>query len=486
MTDHSTEQTRFEFAWISHFRVFRVFCGKTLLLRLCTLNWRQRLPNCLFVFCLLFIAISSADAATTNSEFEAAKKTFLSNMRRSGPYDRATAVKLLAKVVQPGTAELLIKRGVTDEDLNVRKTARKALRQLAVDTHVNQYLFGELEKSIRKTTGFDVSCEYFRALTITADEDQQNQFLKWLDEYLAAPKANLLIPITVIDDLGLQGDVDAVQSVKFLAKAKIFESHFGYRRCIVQAMSQIRQIEAVDYLIELLPKTEGLIQYDVIQYLTRLTKKRFRQKHEKWAAWWEENRESFQFPDPDEELPDEEVIDDEEDNERVRYYGIPICAKRVVFVLDTSLSMHGQPIEAAKMALLKAVQSLPEVVQFDIVLFDSQATTWRPQLSPATPEAKRAAEHLVTTRELGGGTASSTALKAAFKLEPEAIYFISDGKPTDFQPDMIVNAVTQLNRIHRISIHSVGLVTGNRGGGELRSFMYPLANRNWGTFRLIE
>ena len=384
--------------------------------------------------------------------------------------------------MQPATAELIIKRGLTDQDAIVYKAARKALRELANDQAVNGFLFNELDKSVRKSMAPQITCEYFRALVATENETHQAKLVKWLDDYLSSPKANWLVPMIVIDDFGLQGDLDAVQAVRLLAKAKAFGTHFGYRRCVVQAIIRIKKPEAIDYLIELLPSTEGLIQYDVVLYLTGLTKQKFRDNDSKWSVWWKDCRADFQFPDGEDPL----LESSEEDDEQLKYYGIPICAKRVVFVLDTSLSMHGHPMEAAKIALLKAVESLPESVQFDIVLFDTHATTWRPRLSHATVEAKKEAGHLVIAREMGAGTASSDALLAAFKLDPEAIYFISDGKPTDFPPEQIITAVTLMNRIRRISIYSVGLVTGNRGGMELTNFMQPLAEQNWGSFRLVQ
>ena len=89
-------------------------------------------------------------------------------------------------------------------------------------------------------------------------------------------------------------------------------------------------------------------------------------------------------------------------------------------------------------------------------------------------------------RGLKLGTASSAALNAAFGMEPEAIYFVSDGEPTDGTPAQIVSAASQFNRTRRVSIHTVGVVTQRNGGIGLTMFMQPLSDQNYGKFQLIE
>ena len=96
------------------------------------------------------------------------------------------------------------------------------------------------------------------------------------------------------------------------------------------------------------------------------------------------------------------------------------------------------------------------------------------------------ASQIIADRALKLGTVSNAALNVAFELDPEAIYFVSDGEPTDGQPAQIVNYVTQFNRTRRVSIHTVGVVTIRNGGAGLTSFMEPLADRNYGKFRLVE
>ena len=436
----------------------------------------------LLVAGLFQVQISAAVATPPDAEFVTAKQSFLKEMKKKSTEARVAAVDRFAELARPETAEFLLKRGFSDPETPVRIATQRGLRKLAGDPDVGLFLIDELKKSLRKSSaGESNQIELLRALAPDEDESRQVEIQKILDDFLASAKSNYLVPITVIDDAATQGDAEALRSLLLLSKAKKFDEHFGYRRALVQAFSQIREPEAVDFLIDLLPKTEGLIQHDVIQYLTRLTSQKFRDNDREWKIWWTENRSKFDFPPLGDVLP--EVIQ----GEQVRtYYGIPICAKRIVFVLDTSGSMRGQPIERAKQALVKVIESLPEQVAFGLIFFDNSPTVWQPRLVPATIEAKQLATRTISERGVKLGTASRAALNAAFELQPEAIYFLSDGEPTDGTPDQIVNEARQFNRTRRVSIHTIGVVTQNHGGVGLTLFMQPLAQQNFGQFRLVE
>lgn len=431
---------------------------------------------------LVALVASAVCGAPPASEFAAAKQTFSFAMKSPNPKGRAAAVTTLSTHTEVGAAELILKKGVTDGDEKVRLAAREALKKLATDAAVGDFLMAEFKKASRKQGSFEIAMEIIRALVSVEDENRRAELLSCLDEVLANPKANLLITMTLIDQLGEHGEADDVHAVELFTKAKMFKDHFGYRRCCIQAMIMIRKPEAVDFLIEFLPKADGIIQYDVITYLTRLTKKTFRTDVNGWRKWWEENRDEFEFPDADKDL--EEI--EEDDFEGLSYYRIPVCAKRIVFVLDVSGSMHGTPIELAKEALSNVIMALPEDTEFNFLTFSGQTDLWQRRMLPATPKNKRMAVGAVMSRGVGGVTASMAALNVAFQQQPEAIYFVSDGAPTDGQPGQIVDHFSKLNKLYRVSIHTVGVVTSGASGFGLPLFMEPLSGRNYGKFRLIE
>ena len=88
---------------------------------------------------------------------------------------------------------------------------------------------------------------------------------------------------------------------------------------------------------------------------------------------------------------------------------------------------------------------------------------------------------------LEAGRLPTHALDMAFRFDTEAVYFLSDvpncGQIVD--PNAIVDAVTQANRSRRISLNSIGILSGEPGG-PLDSFMKTLAKQNFGDYRRVE
>ena len=440
-----------------------------------------RFAGTLLILCVVVVSTLKSSFAESDATFRDAKTQFSKQIRKKAPADRIAAVEAIAEFAQFEAADLVLKKGILDPALEVRLASQTALRNIARNPQIARALLEDLKKHLKRPMPIETIPEYFRALATTTDKQIQEGLVKALDEYLASPKGNLLTPIQIIDDFSKQGDLDALNAVLLFTKSKSFDSNFGYRRCVIQALFRMKHPQAVTFLIELLPQAQGLIHHDIVVYLSKLTEQKFRDDHQDWTEWWNTHRDTFEFPLilP---LVNHEPLDDK----RPTYYGIPICAKRIVFVLDTSGSMRGRPIEAAKKALLDVIATLPESVHFDVVLFDKSISEWQPTLVPATSENRQLASQTVMAKSLQNGTASFAALYAAFDLEPEAIYFLSDGRPTDGSPDQIAQTILVKNRTRRISIHTIGVVTDRSNGSGLTYFMKPLAEENYGSFKLIQ
>lgn len=430
---------------------------------------------------LLLLFLGTGWTAEGNPAFREARQNFLVQIRKKAPDDRVQAIASIANFPQHEAAELILKRGVSDAHPEVRKAAQAALKQLAKVDTVSTALLEDFKRAVHKVPVTEAATELLRCLALSTDPALQQQVLKVLDDYLAGPKGNLALPITLIDDFARQADDEAWVAVKFFAQSKAFESKFGYRRCVVQALTHIQNPDAVMTLITLIPQSNGLVQHDIIQYLTKLTSQKFKDNDREWMVWWKEHQAQFEFPKGGVPAADVPLGTDQQ-----TYYGIPVCAKRIVFVLDTSGSMRGAPIEAAKASLLQVIEKLPPEVRFDVVMFDKSAVAWQPRLMPATTQAKEDAARTIRNRGLQKGTVSFAAIETAFNLEPEAIYFLSDGQPTDSQPDQIFNTFCALNRTRRVSIHTIGVVTDRGNAAELILFMKPLAEQNFGSYRIVD
>jgi Ca-activated chloride channel family protein len=110
-----------------------------------------------------------------------------------------------------------------------------------------------------------------------------------------------------------------------------------------------------------------------------------------------------------------------------------VTPKELVFVLDTSGSMEGFPIEKAKETMKLALDGLYPSDTFNIITFAGDTEILFPAPVPATKANLRKAQAFLTSRSGSGGTEMMTAIKAA--LEPSdaqghvrIVCFMTDGE----------------------------------------------------------
>lgn len=127
--------------------------------------------------------------------------------------------------------------------------------------------------------------------------------------------------------------------------------------------------------------------------------------------------------------------------------------KTVIFVIDRSGSMSGKKIEQAKEALKFVVNNLRQGDTFNIVAYDSEIESFRPELQRFNDDSRAAAMGFIEGIYAGGSTNISSALKTSLdmiqeKSRPNYIVFLTDGRPTAGETNemKIVEATTQLNR----------------------------------------
>jgi Ca-activated chloride channel family protein len=109
-----------------------------------------------------------------------------------------------------------------------------------------------------------------------------------------------------------------------------------------------------------------------------------------------------------------------------------VTPKEIVFVLDTSGSMEGFPIEKAKESMKMALDGLYPQDTFNLITFAGDTSVLFEKPVPATPENLRAAQEFLATRKGGGGTEMMKAIKTA--LDPSdsqqhlrIVCFMTDG-----------------------------------------------------------
>ena len=158
---------------------------------------------------------------------------------------------------------------------------------------------------------------------------------------------------------------------------------------------------------------------------------------------------------------------------------------RIVYVVDCSGSMTGDPIRVAKAELKASLAGLDETQQFQIVFYNSSPRVMtirgdaQPKLYWATQINRTLAGQWISSIPADAGTNHMPALKRALAMKPEVLFFLTDAD----QPELTakeLNEISALNgggtRIHCIEFGK---------GPELKSenFLKKLARENGGTHR---
>src|SRR5215213_6026110 len=135
-----------------------------------------------------------------------------------------------------------------------------------------------------------------------------------------------------------------------------------------------------------------------------------------------------------------------------------VTPKELVFVLDTSGSMSGFPIEKAKETIKLALDGLYPSDTFNLITFAGDTRILFPQPVPATSANLKKAQAFLGTSSGSGGTEMMTAIKAA--LEPSddqshvrIVCFMTDGYVGN---DMEIVAEVQKHQNARVFAFGIG------------------------------
>ncbi len=135
-----------------------------------------------------------------------------------------------------------------------------------------------------------------------------------------------------------------------------------------------------------------------------------------------------------------------------------ISPKEMVFVLDTSGSMDGFPIEKAKESMKLALNGLNPRDTFNLITFSGDTHILFPRPVAATAENLREAQEFLASRHGSGGTEMMKAIRAA--LEPSGdrnhlrvVCFMTDGEVGN---DMEIIAEVQKHPNARVFAFGIG------------------------------
>ncbi len=163
------------------------------------------------------------------------------------------------------------------------------------------------------------------------------------------------------------------------------------------------------------------------------------------------------------------------------FFGVSGKGSRIVYIVDCSGSMAGEPLDKARAELLASLYRLGSKQEFFVFFFnDASFPLTMPggpgrKLLPATRANVLHAQQWADQFSGSGGTDPGQSLLDALALEPEVVFLLSDGE-FSFRT---VTEVTRQNR-SQITINTIGFL--NRSGERQ---LKAIARNNGGEYRFV-
>jgi hypothetical protein len=166
----------------------------------------------------------------------------------------------------------------------------------------------------------------------------------------------------------------------------------------------------------------------------------------------------------------------------VSYCGVGSQGKRIVYVIDRSLSMGlNGTFRHACDQLFTSLDNLPAEVRFQVLLYNRHAEPLRVKGSTdflaAESENRDQVRQLIRQTRSEGATDHLEALKAALRLHPDVIYLATDA---DDLTQKVINEVAAYNKGKAV-IHTIEVTRWQ--SAERTALMKLLATSNGGTYR---
>lgn len=269
---------------------------------------------------------------------------------------------------------------------------------------------------------------------------------------------------------------------------------YAVRNAALRALAAFEPKTAIAPLIDLIEREKDeKLRTDALRRLVELTGYNMGFVAADWRKWWELAEERFE-PGKKDGAATSVVPHD------LRYFGIEVTSKRLAFLIDTSLSMHGagtpearkrgerrppageRKIDVLKEELGRLLGELPGDTLVNIVSFDRTFHPWKGELHSLEGSGREEAVGFVRGLECRGGTNIHDTLEFALgDRRVDTIYILSDGHPVGgkfSRPEDILREIGALNRIRGATIHTISF-------GQENELMRRLARDNGGTYRAI-
>ncbi len=272
----------------------------------------------------------------------------------------------------------------------------------------------------------------------------------------------------------------------------------------IDALRKKNDIRCVRYVIDALESYEAdgwgnsVIAWKARHLLQFMTGEEFI-KASQWRRFWEKHSKKFKTPRHGkkiEELEPGGMTGVGPRKQYPRFFGIEILSQRIVFLLDTSMSMREadpgpgdrpdrKRLERLQSEARRLMNSLPPDTKFTVIAFSSKVKSLSGSLLQATAANKSRAFKFIDNFQAEGQTHTDEALEAAFRIKGvRTIFLLSDGAPVRDTKAIdireILSWLRKENRFRKIQIHTVGFA-GTRDS--IGTFLRDVAADNDGVHR---
>lgn len=163
----------------------------------------------------------------------------------------------------------------------------------------------------------------------------------------------------------------------------------------------------------------------------------------------------------------------------VGFFGTKAAGNSFVFVVDRSGSMDSDGrMQAAKRELTRAIGTLQPHQKFYVLFYNGSMQRMLGALAPdglvaALPETKDAVRDWMQSINASGGTSPAEALQTALAMEPDVLFFLTDGQI----PETSGREIRAANQ-HGTVVHTTSLVAEQSS-----NLLASIAEENGGTYR---
>jgi hypothetical protein len=192
---------------------------------------------------------------------------------------------------------------------------------------------------------------------------------------------------------------------------------------------------------------------------------------------------------PDEMSTETSPYVNPEGKARTGLFGAEGEGYRFVYVLDRSNSMgwsKQRALRAVKREVIKSLKNLDRIHQFQIVFYNEEPLIFNPSGTPgklafADQHGKERAARFVDAIKPDGGTEHMAALRLALRLQPDVVFFLTDGD----EPKITRKQLDELQRkAAGVRICTIEFGIGPKPAG--KSFLAVLAKENGGQYVYVD